>query len=573
MRSHRIGFFIVVLLGACAKAPPPAPAARSETWPEFAQRFIEESFRADPYFGVQSGRHEFDGQMPDWSPTALAGEVARLKRARAQAAAFPAQALDEDERFEREYLYSVIDTELFARERARRPYTNPAWYLGYLDPDVYLNRPYAPLAQRLRGYLGFARAIPHLTAEMRANLRTPLPTSFISYASDSVGGFADFFRHDVAAVFSAVPDRDLQAQLAAADEAAARAMDELKGWLEAQRATGTQDFALGTPLLLEMLRATERVDLPFEQLQAIGRADLARNTQALQEACARYLPHGTLAACVSHMQAHKPGGGAVEGARAQLAQLRAFVIEHRVVSVPSEQQAQVAEAPPYNRSNFAYINTPGPYEHTEASTYFIAPPDPRWTPKERAEYIPGRASLLYTSVHEVWPGHFLQYLHSNRSASKLEALWWSYAFGEGWAHYGEELMWEEGLGDGDAEQHVGQLVNALERNVRFLSALGMHGGTMSVSQSEQMFRTQAFLDPGDARQQAERGTYDPEYLKYTLGKLMIRKMREDWMRQHPVAPGTDPRTGWQAFHDALLAHGSPPLPLLRARLLGGGALL
>lgn len=571
MRRKPSAILAVALLVACARAPAPSPSPAPESWPQFAQRFIEEAFRADPYFAVMQGRHEFDGQMPDWSRATLEADVQRLKRARAQAAAFAAAALTEEQRYEREYLYSVIDTELFTRLRERAPFKNPAWYVGSLDPDIYVNGSYAGPEVRLRGYLGYARAVPRLAEQIRANLESPLPASFVAFASDSFGGFAEFFRKEVAPAFAAVKDPQLQAQLAAADEAAAVAMEALTAWAEGQRAHATQDFALGTPLLLEMLRTTERVDLPLEQLQAIGRADLERNTAALREACAHFLPHATLQACVDRMQAHKPAGGAVEGARAQLAALRAFVIEHRVVSVPSEEQAQVAEAPPYNRSNGAYINTPGPYEQHGLSTYFIAPPDPRWSARERAAYIPGRASLLYTTVHEVWPGHFLQYLHANRNASKIEALWWDYAFGEGWAHYAEELMWEEGLGEGDPEQHVGQLLGALERDVRFLSALGLHSGTMSVADSERLFRTAAFADAGTARQQAKRGTYDPEYLKYTLGKLMIRKMRADWVAQHPPAGGADPRTTWQAFHDALLAHGSPPLPLLRQRLLGGGA--
>ena len=197
--------------------------------------------------------------------------------------------------------------------------------------------------------------------------------------------------------------------------------------------------------------------------------------------------------------------------------------------MPNDQQAQVAEAPPYNRSNGAYISVPGPYEKGVAYTYYIAPPDPSWSAAERAEYVQGKASLLYTSVHEVWPGHFLQFLHSNANPSKIAALWVSYAFAEGWAHYGEELMWEEGLGDGNPEQHIGQLTEALLRNVRYQCAIGLHTQGMSVAQCEQMFREQAYQDPGNARQQAARGTYDPEYLKYTLGKLMIRKLRADWV--------------------------------------------
>src|SRR5262249_45618778 len=183
----------------------------------------------------QAGRHEFDGQMADWSAAAFAAQVERLKKARAEAAAFEAAALTADERFEREYLYTVIDRDLFWLERARAPFVNPAWYLERLDPDVYLNREYAPLAKRLAGYIGYARAIPKLAAEIRANLHTPMPASFVQRGIDGFGGFADFYRRDVGRVFASVQDPAAQKELAAADEAAARAMDELKKWLLGER--------------------------------------------------------------------------------------------------------------------------------------------------------------------------------------------------------------------------------------------------------------------------------------------------------------------------------------------------
>jgi hypothetical protein len=562
-------------LGACSgPAPPPATQAaapgKPDPWPEFSASFIEEYFKADPYFAVQAGRHEFDGQMADWSAAAFAAQVERLKKARAQAAGFEAATLTADERFEREYLYTVIDRELFWLERARAPFVNPAWYLERLDPDVYLNREYAPLAKRLSGYIGYARAIPKLAAEIRANLRTPMPASFVQRGIDGFGGFADFYRKDVGKVFASVQDPAAQQQLAAADEAAAKAMDELKKWLLGERRRANNDFALGEPLFLEMLKTTERVDVPITKLLDIGRADLERNTQALKEACAQFLPRATLDACVKKMQADKPQGGALDGARAQLTLLRSFVLEKHVVSVPSDEQAQVAEAPPYARANAAYINVPGPYDKNVAYTYNIAPPDPAWSARERAEYIPGRAALLYTSVHEVWPGHFVQFLHSNRSPSKIEALWVGYAFAEGWAHYAEEMMWEEGLGEGSAEQHVGQLCEALLRDVRYLSAIGLHTRGMSVAESDQMFRARAFSDPGNARQQAARGTYDPQYLDYTLGKLMIRKLRGDWIARQATsgAAAGDPHQYWKDFHDKFLSYGGPPIPLVRQAMLG-----
>ena len=266
--------------------------------------------------------------------------------------------------------------------------------------------------------------------------------------------------------------------------------------------------------------------------------------------------------CVTKASAHKPEGNVVDAARHQLDDLRNFLTEKNVVTIPGTEVAKVAEAPPYKRWNFAYINIPGPYETGLPSTYYISPPDPAWTPEQRAAYVPGMGSLLFTSVHEVWPGHFLQFLHANRSSSKFGQVFVGYAFAEGWAHYTEEMMYDAGLGAGDPEMHIGQLLEALLRNVRFLSAIGMHTKGMTVAESERMFVEQGFQDAGNAQQQAARGTFDPAYLNYTMGKLMIKKLREDWTASRGG------RGAWKDFHDQFLKYGGPPIPLVRKAMLG-----
>jgi uncharacterized protein (DUF885 family) len=251
----------------------------------------------------------------------------------------------------------------------------------------------------------------------------------------------------------------------------------------------------------------------------------------------------------------------VPGARAQLGDLKTFVQEAQVVSIPSDDQARVEEAPPYNRANFAYIDIPGPYEKGQPAVYYIAPPDPAWPANEQHDYLPGKADLLFTSVHEVWPGHFLQFLHSNRTPSIVARLFVGYAFAEGWAHYAEEMMWDVGLGKGDPETHIGQLINALLRNARYLSAIGLHTKGMTVAESEQMFREDAYADAATARQQAARGTYDPAYLNYTLGKLLIMQLRDEWTATRGG------RSAWRAFHDQFLSYGGPPIPIVRDAML------
>jgi hypothetical protein len=551
-------------------APPPEPAATARAaWNDFASAFIEDYFKSHPFFAVQAGRHEFDGQMSDWSAGGFQKEIDRLKQVRAQAEGINAEPLEPAQRFEREYVLSVIDSDLFWLEQARAPFKNPAWYINKLDPEVYLSREYAPLEKRLAGYLGYARAIPQLTARIRANLQTPLAKPLIDRGIAGFGGFAEFFRNDVPKVFASIEDEQAQKDLGAANSAAAKAMEDLKTWLVSERKNGTDSFALGEPLYAAMLKQTEHVDVPIADLEAIGRADLERNTAALKAACEEFLPKGTLRACIDKMNADKPEAGAVEGARALLKDLKAFIVEKDIVTIPGTEEALVAEAPPYNRGNFAYINIPGPYEKGVASVYNISPPDPKWTPKERQAYIPGSARLTFTSAHEVWPGHFLQFLHANRNPSKIAALFVGYAYAEGWAHYCEEMMWEEGYGNGSAEIHVGQLTDALLRDVRFLSSIGMHTHGMTPAQSEKMFLESAYQDPGNARQQAARGTYDPAYLNYTLGKLMIRKLRADWVAQKTSGDAkAEPMKDWKGFHDAFLAYGGPPIPVVRKAMVG-----
>jgi uncharacterized protein (DUF885 family) len=232
----------------------------------------------------------------------------------------------------------------------------------------------------------------------------------------------------------------------------------------------------------------------------------------------------------------------------------------------------VQESPPYNRSNSAYIVVPGFYEKNVAYVYNITPPDPNWSKAEQQQYIQSVAKTRNTTIHEVWPGHFLQFQHSNRVPSIIGRLYVGYDFAEGWAHYAEELMSEAGFRSDDPEARIAQLTDALWRDARLLSSIGLHTEGMKVTDSEKLFRELAFKDPGTARQQAARGTYDPAYLNYTLGKLEIRKLRSDWIaKQIDGRPDVQPRQYWKAFHDQFLSRGGPPIPLVRRAMLPGDA--
>ena len=549
----------LVAVTACRSQESGRPARE---WDRFVSGFIETYFAANPLFAVYQGRHEFDGRFPDWSDAGLLAWTRRLHGLRDSAAAFPVDSADPSRSLERDYLLAVIDRDLFWQERADWPRRNPAWYADQIDPNVYLARPYAPLAERMRAYTHWARSLPNALAQMRANLHTPMPRPYADIGRARMGGMVSYLEQDVPMAFDSVRDSVTRREFASANAAAVLALKEIDTWLATEQKRGTNSFAIGPELFRDMLRSTERVELPLDSLEAQGRADLERNLASLRAACREYARGLPLRKCVEKMNAHKPAGGAVAAARMQLDTLEAFVRMTDIVSVPGRERALVHEAPPYQRFNFAYIDIPGPYEHNIPSIYYIAPPDPAWAPAEQAAYVPGVADLLFTSVHEVWPGHFLNFLHSNRAKSKFGQVFVGYAFAEGWAHYAEEMMWEAGLGKGNAEVHIGQLSNALLRNVRYLSAIGLHTKGMTVAESERMFREEAFQDPGNSRQQAARGTYDPAYLNYTMGKLMIRKLREDWTRNRGG------QSAWKQFHDAFLSYGGPPIPLVRKAMLG-----
>ncbi len=539
-----------------------AAQAKRPAWDTFAAEFIETYLQSHPAFAANAGRHEFDGKLPDWSTAGLKQQKQWLETEQRLAGKYPAAQLTADQAFEQRYLLKTIATDLFWLRSAQAPSKNPMFYSGALDPNFYLSRPYAPPEQRLRAFITYAGNIPKAAQQIRANLQPPFPVSYIDIGKTVFSGLAKFYEQDAKTAFASVSDPQLQQQFAIVAPAAAKAMQDLADWLEAQRPNANQNFALGATRFQEMLQATEGVDVPVAVLDKMGREDLERNLAALKDACQQYAPAATLKVCVQKVGEQKPTEGPINAATKQLTLLKAFLLEKDIVSIPGQQEATVAESPPFNRWNSAYIDIPGPFEQALPAVYYVAPPDPSWSPAQQAAYIPSQADLLFISAHEVWPGHFLQHLHAAQTASKFGQLFSSYAFSEGWAHYSEELTWEAGLNAGDAETHIGQLLNALLRNVRFVSAIGLHTQDMKIEAAELMFRELAFQDAGNAKQQAARGTFDPAYLNYTLGKLMIRKLRDDWTATRGG------REAWKSFHDTFLSYGAPPIPLVRKAMLG-----
>jgi uncharacterized protein (DUF885 family) len=564
------GTAAVVLLGSmvagCQKqAPAPATSEAAQgAWPKLVDEWVESDMKANPNAATYLGRHEYDGLFPDWSEAGLRNEIQRLKDFRARAVAVDATTLDAAAKFERDYLDAVIDGRLFWLETADWPHKNPVFY-GF-DPTVYLDRPYGDLTRRIKDYSRWASNLPAAAAQVKINLKGPLPKAYIDIGMHTFGPLSDFLKTDVVKVFAEVQDPALQAEFGKQNAAAAAALADLQKHLESLRATQTDVFAMGPELFAKMVYANERVDTPLAELEQIGLADMKRNQAALKEACAKFAPGRSLKQCTDRAAANKPANNDTVGlARQQLVDLKRFIEEKGVATIPSTEEAKVKQSPPYNSQNSAYIDPSPPFEPGMPAFYNVAAPDPTWSKAKQLDYISSKSDLLFISVHEVWPGHFLQFLHSNSLKSPIGKVYVGYAYAEGWAHYAEEMMWEAGLGDGDPEIQIGMLSNALKRNARFLSAIGLHTKGMTLEQSRRLFLDEGHQSEGESEQQAARGAYDPAYLNYTMGKLMIRKLRSDWCTKQG---GADSRECWRKFHDAFLSHGGPPIPLVRGVMMG-----
>jgi uncharacterized protein (DUF885 family) len=552
----------LIVLAACSSAPRTSTtktedAARFE---DLVSRVTGHLFTLEPARAVGLGHHELDGVLPDRSPEALARLIAQLEQDRAaleaQTALSPQQAFERDVLAQevRRVLFDLVDLDVFR--------TNPMAYNRAINLDAYIIRDYAPLADRAAAVIKLCTGLAPYLARARANLKTSIPRTWIETALLQTRGYIEFVDEDVRDELAGKAD----AAVGPALDACKAALAEHAAWLEQRQPQGTTAFALGEARYLEMLRETQGVDAQLATLVAIADADLRRNLAAMEEAARELDPGRPVAAVVHQLAGEKPAADQILAvATEQAGEMRAFLTDHEIVSIPSDEVAIVRESPPFMRWNAAFLNSPGPFERLKLpSYYYISPPDPKWPLVEQQAYIMPRADLLFVTIHELWPGHFLHGLHVRKHPSKVLQSFCTYSNNEGWAHYAEEMMFDAGVGQHTPQARIGMLKEALLRNVRFVAALALHTRGMTVEQAQKLFQDKAFVDPGNARQQAVRGTFDPMYLSYTLGKLMIRKLAAEWMKRHPGATRGE-------FHDALLSHACAPLPLIRRSMLGAEA--
>ena len=550
-----IFFIILILLTSCSKEV-------KNNWDNFTNDFVESYFKQNPDQAVLIGRHEYDGQIADYSDKGIRERIEWYKNQKVLAQQFKDADLSQGQRIEKQDLLRVIDENLFIMETMRWPYNNSDYYSWQLAPSIYLEKDYAPLEQRMKGYVKYLQVMKITTEQIQNNFtkEPSLSRSYLTIAKDVFGGFADFMKTDAPKGFENVMDENLWKDFNRESEKTINTLNEFVKWLDSKIPNATDSFAMGSEKYFQMLYATDRIIIPLSELKKIAEYDLERNLTELKKACEKYLPGKTIEECIQVVKADKPKIGSIEEAREQLPILVNFLNEKNIVAIPSYTNLFVKESPPFQRSSFAFITTPTPYDKEKVGIYYITPPDPKWTREERNKYIESKIELLFTSVHEVWPGHFLQRLYSMNNKSLLSRIFWHYTTGEGWAHYTEEMMYENGLGNYAPDYEIAMRLAALNRNVRFIVSIKMHTEGMTVDEAEQMFLKYAYKDKAGARQEAFRGTYDPQYYAYTFGKLLIRKLKDEWMAKNSSKDLNE-------FHSKFLSYGFIPISLIEEDML------
>jgi uncharacterized protein (DUF885 family) len=530
--------------------------------------YLAALYETHPTTAVALGLHDYDGRVPDFSERARAARASALRAFAARADAVPVNGLAPDDRHDAALLRSAIDEELFELESLRDVERSPLPYADALDVSSYVKRNYAPLERRVVAMTEHLRRIPDVLTTARATLRQPVPRPFLDTALDVYGGTIAYHETDLPAAIQALGPGDVRAGFERANAAALAALRAFLQYLSDElRPRATDQFAIGAERFGAMLRAGEMVDTDPDRLLEIGRRDLDKNTQRLRAASDAAAPGLPVRDAMRRLGAdHPTADRLIDEAARVLDELRAFVRRRGLVSLPSDAGCRVEPTPPFARWAFAMMDTAGPFEPSSESFYYVTPPEPGWTAAQTEEWLTkfDYATLRDVGIHEVYPGHYVHFLHvRTRCVGRpIRQVLTSYAFVEGWAHDCEQLMLEQGFRPDDAALRIAQLSEALLRDVRFIAAIEMHTRGMRVEDAARLFVDHAYLAPLPAEKEAARGTFDPGYLNYTLGKLMLRRLRDDARTREGA------RFDLRGFHDALLALGAPPLPLARRTLLG-----
>ena len=542
----------------------------AEPLPHFVDEYLTYLYEVHPTTATFDGVHVHDDLIEDFGRQAIDAQVRALGGFARRLAAIDPQRLTEVERLERPALESSIRARLYELEEVRTWERSLQAYSEVLATSVAGQAlfEYAPIAERARRVLSKLRQTPRLMQAARDNVKDP-PGIFLKVGLESLRGTLRFINDDLPRAFGAVDDLHLLGDLADASTEASAAIGACVDYFEADvapRARGS--FRLGRDKFTQKFELEEGLTAGVDRLLDIALRELHETQEEFRRVASRLNGGDPSAAWQKAKDQHPGAGQLVAVAQKQVAELEEFITRQGIITIPNGAPVAVAPTPRFYRWTSASMWTPGPFESRPMRAfYYITDVDPSWPAARQDEHLRdfNYGALWAISIHEVFPGHFLHYQHLRQIDSKLRKsiLFSSSAFVEGWAHYCEQMMIEEGFRKSDPAMRLGQLAEALIRLCRTIVGIRLHCEDMSVEQAVRFFRDEAYLEESGARREAERGTFDPSYILYSTGKLMLLKLRADY-KAHAGA-----KYSLRGFHDTLLANGSVPIWLHRALMLGG----
>ena len=526
-------------------------------------------FEFHPTEATAAGFHQCDGKLEDYSRSAVDAEVVKLKALQTRFDLLDPAKLAPMSAGDLELLKCTIKSRLLELDTIGMWRKDPDLYTSGVTRSIYLiiKRNFAPPEVRLCSVIAREGAIPTAIVAARQNLENP-PKIYTEIALEQMPGMIDFFRKDVPGAFAEVKDAQLVAEFQRSNMAVIDALRKYQIFLHDDLLPISQgDFRIGAENYRKKLLDDEMVDIPLDRLQAMGYADLRRNQQRLKETAEQIDPkHSPREVLAELGKDHPAPDYLLQSFRDILGSLRQFIEQKQIVSIPSQVLPIVQETPPFMRATTtASMDIPGAYE-TKATEALLSVtlPQPGWKPQRREEWMEGfnRGTILSTAIHEAYPGHYTQFLWVQHAPSKVRKLIAVGSNAEGWAHYCEQMMLDEGYGGGDPKLRLGQLQDALLRDARFIVGIEMHTGHMTLEQAREFFVREGYQTPPIAEVESKRGSGDPTYLVYTLGKLQILKLRDDFKKNEGG------NFTLKDFHDRFMGQGIVPLKLLRKALLG-----
>jgi uncharacterized protein (DUF885 family) len=576
--------FVSLAIGVCMSPAIQATPLATADWKQELAKTSDEYFdqvfcRYNPTNATTNGLHQYDSLLEDYSRKSVDAEIEALKTFERRI-----EAIHPDEaeanfvaRSDREILLGNIHSELLTLETIRPWEKNADNYSSACANGAFtlMERKFAPADERMRSLIAREKRMPALLEAAHANLKNP-PRIYTEIAIEQLPDIVSFFEKDVPTAFGDVQDSQLKAEFASTNAAVVTSLRSYLSWLQTDllpRSKG--DFRLGADAFQKKLAYDDMVDTPLDKLLAIGWADLRKNQAHFNEVAKELEPDKDAAAVLEELGENHPAPDHLMDAfRATFDGLVSFIHAHHIVTIPSETRPIVEETPPFMRATtFASMDSPGPFETHATESYFnVTLPDASMTPAQVEGYMHSFnvGTVISTAVHEAYPGHYMQYLFTPRAPSKVRMLLQANTNVEGWAHYTEQMMLDEGYGqpgEGAKDAHeskllrLGQLQDALLRNARFIVGIEMHTGKMSFDEAVAFFQKEGYQSKETGMVEAKRGTSDPTYLYYTLGKLEIMKLREDLKKKEGAA------FSLEEFHNEFLSQGFPPIKIVREAML------